>query len=333
MTRKLVLTNSAWLIADKAVRLGLGLVVWIWIARHFGPELFGVWNFAIAFAAIFGTATSLGMDGIVVRELLRDQSRTGELLGTATILRLSASLVAGLVCVATLLVARPGERLLLFLVTMNALVFVFQSSQTLDWYFQSVMKTRPAVLAVNAAFLVSTLFRLGLLLTNATLPWFAVSLVVEATLAALFLWFAYAREPNSRPRWRFDRTVAASLLRDCWPLLLSSFTVMLYMRLDQVMLASMAGPEQVGQFSAALRIAEVWYFIPMALTTAAFPMLVRKKEEGPAAYEHYVQRLYDLTAWLGIFVALVTLACASWAVPLLYGPAYTPAANVLTIQI
>ncbi|WP_428419979.1 flippase [Methylibium sp.] len=333
MTRRLVLVNSAWLMADKIVRLGVGLIVWVWLARHFGPEGFGLWNYAIAFTALFGAFATLGMDGVLVRELVRDPSRTGMLLGTAMGLRLLASALAAFASVGTLLWLRPGEWLPLVLVALNAVVLVFQSAQVIDLYFQARMHARPAVLAVNMAFLVTTIGRLGLLAIEAPMAWFAVTLVIEAGLAASLLVVAYRSAERNNTPWQFDAHVAKALLLESWPLLLSSLAVMIYMRMDQVMLASMAGDEAVGQFSAALRIAEVWYFIPMALMSAAFPAMMKKREEGPEAYERYVQRLYDAMAWLGLTVAIITSLAASWVVPLLYGKQFTPAAEILSIQI
>src|SRR4051812_2749470 len=149
MTKRLVLVNSAWLIADKVVRLGLGLVVWVWLARHFGPATFGVWNYAIAFVALFGAFASLGLDGVVVRELVREGSEPGAVLGTALGLRVAAGIASASVAVLAAYTLRQGEWLPIVLVAFNAATLVLQSSQVVDFHFQARMRTRPAVVAVN----------------------------------------------------------------------------------------------------------------------------------------------------------------------------------------
>jgi polysaccharide transporter, PST family len=332
MIRRLVLVNSAWLIADKLVRLGLGLVVWVWLARHFGPEAFGVWNYAMAFAALFAAAATLGLDGVVVRELVRDGADTGALLGTAMAMRLGAAFLAAAGTVLAVMWMRAGEWLPVLLVSLNAAAFVLQSSQVLDFHFQARMKSRPSVLAANTAFLLTTASRLGLLAVDAPIEWFGATLVLEAALAAALLARAYRADAARGATWRFDGALARRLLSESWPLLLSGLAVMAYMRLDQVMLASIAGDEAVGQFSAALRIAEVWYFIPMAVMTAAFPAMMKKRGDGHEAYERYVQSLYDGMAWLGFAVAVAVSLSAAWLVPLLYGPAFSQAAAILSVQ-
>jgi PST family polysaccharide transporter len=325
--------NSAWLMADKVVRLGTGLVVWVWLARSFGPEGFGLWSYATAFAALFGAVATLGLDGIVVRELLGGNHDEGELLGTALTLRLVAAciaLIAALVCAYW---QRDGQRLPVLLVALNALCFLFQCSQVFDYHFQAKMNSRPSVVAANGAFLFVTAARLGMLFLGASIAWFGATLVAESALTAALLTIAYRRDHETPPRWRVSGAIARHLLKESWPLLLSSLAVMAYMRLDQVMLSAMVGDEAVGQFSAALRIAEVWYFIPMSIMTATFPAMMRRRTEGSEAYERYVQTLYDGMAWLGIGVAVAATLLAPVVLPLLYGPKFVETPSILAVQI
>lgn len=327
-----VAVNSAWLIGDKIVRLGLNIVITVWLARHFGPEGFGVWNFATAFVALFGVFAVLGMDGIIVRELVTDRANAGRILGTALTMRLAAATIAATAAVAAAFWVRGAFELAALLVALNSLTLVFQGSQVVEYYFQADMRARAAVVAANAAFLITSIVRLLLLALGASIAWFGVSLVVEAALAACFLAYAYRRDGSHVP-WSFSFPLAKRLLGQSWPLLLSGFAVMAYMRLDQVMLATMLDDHAVGVFSAALRIAEVWYFIPMAIAAATFPRMLEKRSADPAAYRRYIQALYDSMAWLGLAVAVLVSVFAGWLIPLLYGQEYAEAAKVLSIQI
>ncbi|WP_416262007.1 oligosaccharide flippase family protein [Gibbsiella quercinecans] len=51
--------------------MGLGFIVSVWLARYLGPEKFGLFNYALAIIAIYTSVASLGMNGVVVRELIR----------------------------------------------------------------------------------------------------------------------------------------------------------------------------------------------------------------------------------------------------------------------
>jgi polysaccharide transporter, PST family len=328
-----VLANSAWLIGDKLLRLGLGLLVTVWMARHFGPATFGVWNYAIAYVAVFAAVATLGMDGVIVRELVRDDADAGAILGTGLLLRLLVAAVLAIAATVSMRWVRPDQWLPALLVGANAAVMLLQSSQVFDYHFQARMHSRPAVIATNAAYVAAMLLRLGLLAVDAPIAWFGATLVLEAVIAAVLLWLAWRSDSAGTVRWRWRLPVARELVRESWPLMFSSLAVILYMRLDQIMLASMVGDQEVGQFSAALRIAEIWYFIPMSIVTAAFPAILAKRREDSAAYERYIQQLYDGLAWLGIAVAALATVLAEPAVKLLYGPAYEQAAKILTVQI
>src|ERR1019366_4832630 len=90
-----IMGNTGWLMVDRVVRMGMGLFVGVWVARYLGPVQFGSLNFALAFVALFGTVTTLGLDGgIVVREVLHNAHDTHEILGTTLALRSCGGLLA-----------------------------------------------------------------------------------------------------------------------------------------------------------------------------------------------------------------------------------------------
>ena len=58
--------NTFWLLADRVVRLGVGLLVGVWVARYLGPERFGQFSYVVAFVTLLGTAVAAGTDGVVI---------------------------------------------------------------------------------------------------------------------------------------------------------------------------------------------------------------------------------------------------------------------------
>ncbi len=67
--------NTSWLFAEKILRMFVGLFVGIWVARYLGPEKYGLLSYAQSFVGFFTAIATLGLDGIVVRELVKDESR------------------------------------------------------------------------------------------------------------------------------------------------------------------------------------------------------------------------------------------------------------------
>jgi PST family polysaccharide transporter len=126
---------------------------------------------------------------------------------------------------------------------------------------------------------------------------------------------------------------AKSLLKDSWPLLLSSISITIYMQIDQIMLGHMIGDEAVGIYSAALRISAVWYFIPMAIVASTFPAILESKKRSEKQYYARLQKLFDLMVVISVGLALPTTFLSTSIVTLLFGEAYRDAGIILSIHI
>ena len=108
---------------------------------------------------------------------------------------------------------------------------------------------------------------------------------------------------------------------------------MIYMRIDQVMIRNMMSDEAVGYYSAAVRICEAWYFIPVTLCISIFPAIVNSKNISVEIYNNRMQKLYDLLTWLAIGIAIPVTIFSAQIIQLLFGNEYSQASPVLTIYI
>jgi PST family polysaccharide transporter len=183
------------------------------------------------------------------------------------------------------------------------------------------------------ALLVGAAVRVALIVSGASLVGFAWAVVAEMVVAAVLFAGLARREGLGRLTGGFDRVVAARLLREAWPLMLSGFAVMLYMRIDAVMLRSLAGEEAVGIYAAAARFTEIWYFVPVALASSLLPALLRARERGPAEYGARLQACYDVNAGLAYALAVPLALAAPWLIRVAYGPAFSAAGPVLALHV
>jgi O-antigen/teichoic acid export membrane protein len=108
---------------------------------------------------------------------------------------------------------------------------------------------------------------------------------------------------------------------------------MIYLRIDQVMLGEMVGSEEVGIYSAAVRLAEVWYFIPTAIYSSVYPSIVEARSISDELFYGRLQKLYNFMAFLAYAVAIPVTFMAGWAVELLFGHAYGRAGSMLAVLI
>ena len=126
---------------------------------------------------------------------------------------------------------------------------------------------------------------------------------------------------------------ATSLLKDSWPLIISGIAISIYMKIDQVMIREMMNVEAVGQYVAAVRLSEAWYYIPMVIVASLFPAIVNAKKQSEELYYSRIQKLYDFMVWTAIAIALPITFLSDRIVELLYGTQYNQAGSVLEIHI
>lgn len=328
-----ILANAGWLTGDRLVRLGLGMVVGVWVARYLGPGRYGLLAFVQAVAALFIGISTLGLDQVLVRELVRRPEHRSSLLGTALALRLGGAILAmAAVCLTAVLASSQDGPVLLLAAILGAGA-VFQALDVIDLWFQSQVQSKFTVLAKNTVFLGVAGIKVALILLRAPLVAFAWAQLLETLGGALALWLFYRARGGRLRQWEVDLAVARDLMRPAWPLLLSGVAVMVYMRIDQVMLARLSGAEAVGYYTAATRLSEVWYFIPMAAMTSVMPSLVAAKAEDESVYRHRTQLFLRAALGLALVLVIPVALLARPIVGWLFGPAFAPAGPVLAVQI
>jgi O-antigen/teichoic acid export membrane protein len=210
---------------------------------------------------------------------------------------------------------------------------IIQSFIAIEFWFESQMQWKFSAFAKTSAFLLLSIVKIGLILVGAPLIAFAWAALAETVLAAIGLVLVYRRRGYSIRAWRFSKTMTQSLLHDSWPLIFSTLLTLIYLRVDQVMIGNMIGSEELGNYSVAVRISEVWNFIPMVICSSIFPAVVRAEAVSEDLYYAHLQRLYGLMAFLAYVVALPVSFFADEIVQLLFASAYSKATPLLAILI
>ena len=329
-----VVTNIGWLFADRVLRMGVGLVVGVWVARYLGVEQFGTFNYAAAFVVLFSTCASLGLPSLIIREIANEPEKKEQILGTAFWLQLSGGIATLLLAITTISILRHDDPVTIGLVSILASVSIFQAFDTIDLWFQSQVNSKYTVLAKNAAFVVVTLFKVLLINIHAPLLSFAWATLAEAAIGSVGLIYCYKLQGYFISMWKWDFHIAKKLLRESYPLIFSGMAVVIYMKIDQIMLGEMIGSQSVGIYSAATRISEIWYFIPTAIASSIYPAIFSAKKEGnEILYYRRIQQLLRLLSTIAIIIAVPMSFLSGDVVTILFGSEYSAAGPILAIHI
>lgn len=329
---KLYAKNTIWMFLEQILRMIAGLFVGIWVARYLGPSQFGIFSYALAFTAIFSGIAKLGLDGIVIRELVKYPEKKDIYLGTAFWLKVIGGIITfGVMIIATKLTSNDLITNVYILIIASGIIF--QSFEVIDFYFQSKVLSKFVSICKMIQLLLSSILKIYLVLSGAGLLWFVLVSLFDQISLAISLWLAYRSQKIGSFFRSFDLITGVGLLKDSWPLILSSLMVMIYMRVDQVMIKEMLGEREVGLYSAALKLSEVWYFVPMIITSSLFPAILSAKKQSQDLYYMRLQQLYDMLTLMSISIAVSMTFLSDWIVSLLYGAQFDRAGSVLMIHI
>lgn len=327
-----IVKNIGWLSGEKFLMMAISLTIGVYMMRYLGSGDYGKLNICLAFVGLFDPVAKLGLDAIVIRNIVEDEEATPEILGTSFVLKLIGS---SFVIAITFLAAKifVTDREMAGMTVIIAGSMTFTAFDAIDFWFQSRVQSSAAVIARSSQLIISSVCKFIFIIFKFPLFAFVCLLFVDAILKALGFVWVYVREKQSIWQWDVKLSVAKNLLKDSWPLILSSVMVSIYMRIDMVMLGMMSTKEQAGNYAAAVRFSELWYFIPLAVCSSVFPSIIRARTQSKQEYQNRLQQLYDLMAWLALSLVVVVGLTSKTVLPWLLGEEFTSAGDILFFHI
>jgi O-antigen/teichoic acid export membrane protein len=326
-----ILENISWLFFERIVRLTVGLFVGSWMARYLGPIQYGSYNYAISVVALVAPFSSVGLDNTVIREIINSPEKGEELVNTAIITKMLAG-VAVLAMVALWLYSvRPFSEPLNSLIMISGVSILIRPFDAIDFYFQAITNSKFTVQAKSTAFFCASVLKAMFIKTGTSVSTLMMADVLETLICGLGLCSLYQHQGHKLNISKFRKTILYQLLSDSWPLIISGSLVMLYMRIDQIMIANLLGVRETGLYAASVRIAEILYFVPIAIVSSTFPKILETRNLSEATFKKHLQNLYTVLIVIS-YVGSILLALFSNKVILkLYGPDYIESSSTLAI--
>jgi PST family polysaccharide transporter len=214
------------------VRLFGAVLVNAWMTRYLGPEQNGILSYALAFVGMFTPLAVLGMDAIVIRDIVREPLKKDEILGSAFGLRLLGAVSAFLFATIAISLLRPDDTLTRTLVIISALGMIFQSFHVIDYWFQSQVRSKYTIYAKNAAFFSLSIIKIIAIISGSEIYVFVLLSSAELVVAAFSLVYVYRKNGNSVFQWNINYHRAQMLLLNSWPIIISDIAIFVQARID-----------------------------------------------------------------------------------------------------
>jgi O-antigen/teichoic acid export membrane protein len=331
--RKVVKNTGVTLAGNLIFRL-VSLVLVIYLAKYLGVEEFGKYNFVFAYLTFFGIITDLGLGDILVREMARDSEKVSKIFGNVYIIKLILSIFAVLLVIfVTSLVGYPADTTTYIYVASITLLFQAYS----DIYralFQTTLKMEFEVTSKLIAKLVSVALIFYIIIIHGTLFQIILVLTISELIRTLSN-YCFSRK-IVKAESDIDLSLWKHLFKESLPVALSGVFLIIYHRIDILMLSMMEGSEgdlAVGLYSAAYKLSEPLGVIPYSLIISLFPIMSKSFKSSEGVLIKSYEMGYKFIVLLMLPTALGTTLIADKIILLVYDQSYMGSIAALQILI
>lgn len=311
------------------MQMVFSLIVSILSARLLGPSNYGLVNYGIAYANFFMSICTLGFNSIIIKDFIDNPDEKGIALGSSIIFRFASSALSVIIIVLTSFFLDGGDPLTVSIVAICAVSLIFQAFDTINYYFQSLYKSKVIAIITLIAYIITSVYKIILLVIGADLRLFAFATSVDYIVVAILLLIAY--KANSGPKLRISLKKGFSLLQKSYHYILSGAMVAIYGQIDKLMLKAMVDEEAVAYYSIASSINTMWVFVLSAIIDSMYPTILQLYNTDKEAFERKNRQLYAIVFYISVFVSIAFTLLGRFAVLILYGEAYLPAVIPLSI--
>lgn len=289
-------------------------------------------NYVISIASLFTVFATFGSSEIIIRELSKKEKPKEVVLGSAMALRMGLAILCFISIVIYLFFSGETTETSTLILIYSSSIF-FSCSEVIRFYFTSIVDNEYIVKSEIFRTIIGAIVKIILLFCKAPLIAFVFALAFDFLLLASGYIVVYRKKIGPICQWNIDFKFVKTLLTTSFPLLISSTAVIIYQRIDQVMIAKMLDNEFVGYFSTAMSFVNVLAFIPITIMQTTSPILVEYWKNDKLKYEQESQRIIGATTWLLIILCSIVALLSSPIINYTYGASYTDAIPVLQILV
>lgn len=327
--KKKVLQNTFWLsAAEIGSRVARGALA-IFAAKIIGVSGLGIFSYAIALGGFITFFEDAGVATYVTRSFARNDTDRHIILGTAFVLKLFLGIIAFslFVGIGPFVSSIPEARVL---IPVAAVLLFFDA---LRGFFFSITRAEQRMhidsqvqILTNGLIVV---LGIGLLYLSPT----PLSLVTGYALGSALgtgVMFYVIKDYFPNIRKTFSKKLFWDIFLAAWPFTIMAISNVLIFNTDTLFLGYYGTTQDIGWYSAASRLVQMFYIIPALFSASTFSLLVQKSADPAGIRAAIKKSLWLMIAIATPLVVIMTIG-ASPIINILFGPAFAPAALMLAI--
>lgn len=323
--------NVSWLMVARIYALLVNALVGVILVRYLGPGRNGDYNYIISFVAIFSGISMMGLENVITKEVANESRSIDNIIGSSIVVRAIGFVIAFLfVCVGTFFVHGANIRTGIIVYAVLLLSSNILSGVTSLCYARNC--SNYVAISQVVAHTIRALFTIGLIYNNKGIEYFVVLLAGEAWITLAIQWLIILKRKIVLA-FSASRDTVKYFINQGLPIVLGSIAITVNLKIDQLMIGNMRGSYELGVYSVAVRIAELWYFIPTTIVAVLVTNLTETRKKDDLLYQKMLQKSFSIMTGLGYLAGIVTSIFAQVVVINLFGEEYSDAVKVLYIYI
>ena len=293
--KQTIAKNTFWLTLGTIVSRSIRALMIMYAARILGTEGYGVFSYALSFAALFGVFSDIGLSGVLTRQAVQEPERLKEYVSTTFFLKI-------FVLVFTILLTifiGPYLSNIKEAQTLLPIVAVLMAFDSLRGFAVSIaraknkMQIESAVGVITDGFI--TLLGIVALLMLPSAAYLAYGYTAGAVIGTLITFFIL-RKDFSRIFNHFNLHTAQKLLTSSWQFALMGLFGGLMINIDTLIIGWFRTAHDLGLYGAAQRPILLLYMLPGFLSVSLFPIISKHfAEKNMEAIKNQVEKSIAIT--------------------------------------
>ncbi|QVN16637.1 oligosaccharide flippase family protein [Burkholderia pyrrocinia] len=321
--------NLVWLGLERLTQIGVAIAISGLLARYFGPDVFGKWQYANTLLLVLAPLTWVcGAEILVPTIVQRPPAQLGAVLGSAFALRIAVS-AAALVATSIAIAAGAFDPLVGAMLAGLAVTMVFREPFVglINAWLQSMTYSKPQLVTSMVTALAKALLVWLLVRAAAGPARFGWLWALEAAAIGFALLLYYRHRNGGALGWTFDKPLFRHFATAGTVFWLGLICMYLFLKLDRLMLERHVSFADLGRYSAAQQLNENWITLALMLAQTIAPAFVYRVQDV-ARLRRNIVRLIAMTAGLMTAGALVLDAAAPLIVGKVFGRGYEASVDI-----
>lgn len=331
MIKNKVLKNASWLITCKIVQSVLGLIISMLTARYLGPANFGVINYAASIVAFATPLMQLGLNSILVQELVEKPEDEGKILGTSICMSCLSAVFCMVGVTAFAFIANTTSSVTIMVCALYSLILICQALELTQYWFQAKFLSKYYAITALVAYILVSSYKIVLLITNSSVYWFAISNAIDYLVIAIALKIIYQKLGGQK--FSFSFRTAIRLFAKSRYYIISGLMVTIFAQTDKVMINIMMGEESTGYYSAAVACANLSGFVFASIIDSMRPSIYENAKVSAQRFEKKLAQLYCVIIYLSLAQCLFMTILAKPVIYVLYGSQFQNSISVLRLIV